>query len=314
MPNRRLNARSRSAGGFTLIELLVVIAIIAVLIGLLLPAVQKVREAARRTQCTNNLHNIGLAAHHFADTNGGFPPGYVEGPFLPLGVTIRASHGCWPFLLPYLEKQALYDKYDRNKDYSDRVNQPVVATQLPILQCPSSVETDRFVTTGAFSYGGKGACTDYAPIAEVSSFLAQRNLIQAVGNYEGAMPKNRIVPVARITDGTANTILIAEDAGRDTRWQAGHRVEDIPSFGGPWASVLNPISLWGSSEDGATPFGPCAINCTNWQAAYSFHPGGANILFADGSVHFLKSSIDIRVFARLATRGGGEIVSSSDFD
>jgi prepilin-type N-terminal cleavage/methylation domain-containing protein/prepilin-type processing-associated H-X9-DG protein len=313
MPNIRFHAHRRSLRGFTLVELLVVIAIIGVLIALLLPAVQKVREAAQRTQCANNLRNIGLALHHFADTNGGFPPGYIEGPFLPLGVTTRAFHGSWPFVLPYLEQQALYDKYDRNKDYSDPVNQPVVAKQLKILQCPAA-EADRFVTNAAFSYGGKGACTDYAPIAEVSSILADRNLIQRPQNYEGAMPRNCIVPVARITDGTSNTILIAEDAGREKRWQAGHLIEDSVSPGGPWASVLNRIIIWGSSANGVSTLGPCAINCTNRQAVYSFHPGGANILFADGSVHFLKASINIRVFAALATREGGETVSSSDID
>src|SRR5262249_15118976 len=97
--------------GFTLVELLVVIAIIAVLIGLLLPAVQKVREAANRIKCTNTLKQVGLALHQFHDENGGLPPGEVAGPFPRLGVMTTASHGSWTFLLPYLEQHLLFDMY-----------------------------------------------------------------------------------------------------------------------------------------------------------------------------------------------------------
>src|SRR5262249_33783568 len=111
MVNPALPLRGRAAPAFTLVELLVVMAIIGVLIALLLPAVQKVRAAANRAACSNNLHNIGLALHNFENTRGAFPPGAVIGPCLPAGVTTRATHGGWPFLLPYLEQQALYNQY-----------------------------------------------------------------------------------------------------------------------------------------------------------------------------------------------------------
>jgi prepilin-type processing-associated H-X9-DG protein len=111
-----------------------------------------------------------------------------------------------------------------------------------------------------------------------------------------------------ITDGTANTLLAAEDAGRPKAWRAGREAPGAFALGGAWASNGNKVVISGSSADGATLTGPCAINCTNNQQPYSFHPGGANFLFADGSVHFLRAGVDIRVLAALATRAGSEVV------
>src|SRR6516164_9853344 len=128
---------------FTLIELLVVIAIIGVLIVLLLPAVQKVREAAKRVKCSSNLRNIGLALHNFESTNGRFPPGAAHGPFPSGGVTNSSLHGWVAFLLPYLEQQALYDQYrwDQNGGGGSEYVGPG-HVQLKILQCPSA-QADR---------------------------------------------------------------------------------------------------------------------------------------------------------------------------
>src|SRR5262249_43500690 len=148
---------------FTLIELLVVIAIIAVLIGLLLPAVQQVREAANRAKCLSNLKNLGLALHQFHDTRGWFPPGQTVGPFPPAGVAGKANPGWGAFVLPYLDQQALAQMYRWDKYQYAPENQPVSSTPLKIMQCPSA-EPDRFMTHGVYSYGGKGACTDYAAI------------------------------------------------------------------------------------------------------------------------------------------------------
>src|SRR5260370_37762454 len=129
--------------GFTVLELLVVIAIIAVLIGLLVPAVQKVREAANRTACANNLKNLGLALHNYHDTFKKFPPGAV-GPFggFPQFAGLK-HHGLGTYLLPYLEQQALAGQYRWDVSWFDPPNQPVVTTPLKIWQCPSA-ETDPF--------------------------------------------------------------------------------------------------------------------------------------------------------------------------
>jgi prepilin-type processing-associated H-X9-DG protein/prepilin-type N-terminal cleavage/methylation domain-containing protein len=294
---------------FTLIELLVVLAIIAVLIGLLLAAVQRVREAANRIKCGSNLKNVGLALHNFENTHGRFPPGGVEGPFRPAGVMNDTYHGWGPFLLPYLEQQGLANRYRWDKDFSDPANQPTLTLHLKILQCPSA-EQDRYVTASDFdnwSYGGKGACTDYAPVWEVDRGLAARGLIDRVGNYQGALPVNFMARVADLSDGTSVTILVTEDAGRPRLWRVGRQLQG-PVGGCPWSGWPNGITLMGSTVDGVNRPGPCAVNCTNDHEVYSFHPGGANALFADGSVHFLKAGMDIRVLAGLMTRAGGEVV------
>ncbi len=310
--------RTSSRSGFTLIELLVVIAIIAILIGLLVPAVQKVREAANRMACANNLKQIGLALHGYLDTHRKFPPGSVIGAFPEVGVTTPdARHGVFPFLLPFLEQQPLYNQYHWPVGYNDPANQWAVGTHLRILQCPSA-EPDRLVTEAEFpdawSGGRKSACSDYNGIRGMDEALARPplSLIDSVGNYDGILTQNRMVRVAEIKDGLSNTILVTEVAGRPMLWRAGRLVPGAYSDGSSWATP-GLLHGQGSTSNGATHLGPCAINCTNDREVYSFHPGGANTVFADGSVHFLRASIDIRIFARLVTRGGGEVVSDNDF-
>jgi prepilin-type N-terminal cleavage/methylation domain-containing protein/prepilin-type processing-associated H-X9-DG protein len=289
--------------GFTLVELLVVIAIIAVLIGLLLPAVQMVREAANRMACANNLKNLGLALHNYHSDHGKFPPG---------GVTTPTLHGWGAFILLYIEQQPLANLYRWDLSHHEVPNQPVAATPLKIFQCPSA-ESDRFMTfSGWAEKGTRGACSDYAPVNQVSPELADLDLIDRVPLYEGVMPINRMVRLVEISDGTANTILVTECAGRPRQWRVGWRGPDQTVGGCPWTGHANSLTIRGSAPDGVTRPGPCAVNCTNLEV-YSFHPAGANAVFADGSVHFLKQTIDIRVLARLATRAGGEVVLDGDY-
>src|SRR5713101_1571555 len=311
--------------GFTLIELLVVIAIIAVLIGLLLAAVQKVREAANRTACANNLKNIGLALHNYHDTYGRLPPGAV-GPFgsFPQFAGLK-HHGLGTYLLPYLEQDALYRDYCWDASWFDSQNQRVVKTQLKIWQCPSA-ESNRFedgtlptvTPPPMLPYKGTAACGDYAGMSRVDAELARRGLIDPPngprdeqGNYGGVFPVNHTIRLTDIPDGTSYTIMMAECAGRPQLWQGRKPVSDKWLLGGAWAS-RNLLLVKGATPDGTAFYGTCAINCTNNREVYSFHPGGANVVYADGSVHFLRADIDIRVFARLATRAGGEVVVGAD--
>jgi prepilin-type N-terminal cleavage/methylation domain-containing protein/prepilin-type processing-associated H-X9-DG protein len=300
----------RPRQGFTLIELLVVMAIIAVLIGLLLPAVQKVREAANRMSCSSNLKQIGLALHNFHDAHGKFPPGLVLGPNREAGVLTTATHGNGPFLLPYIEQQALAAQYDWQLDWFHWDNQPVVRTPLKALQCPSA-ERDRLLTNFDPMMGGKvGACSDYAGIREVPQAMVDRGYVDPRTNRDSVFMINSATRIADITDGTSNTVLYTEIAGRPQVWRAGRPVPGELIHGAPWASRN---VIWSTAPDRGTPPWPCAINCTNQYEIYSFHTGGANAVFADGSVHFLKADIDIRILAALVTRAGEEVVSAGDY-
>jgi prepilin-type N-terminal cleavage/methylation domain-containing protein/prepilin-type processing-associated H-X9-DG protein len=312
--------------GFTLIELLVVIAIIAVLIGLLVPAVQKVRETASRMQCQNNLKQLGQALHNYHGTHGTFPPGAV-GPLTPAFPQYLhlKHHGLGTYLLEYLEQDALARKYRREVSWFDPPNQPVVNTPLTIWQCPSAPPNrimDGSLPTVAppppDSFNGTAVCGDYAGMGGIDGGLALTNLIDPPGgprnergHFEGAFEINQTRRLADMRDGTTTTILMAECAGRPQRWQGRRLVPNSLLSGGPWASRN---LLWGkgATQDGAAFYGPCAVNCTNEREVYSFHTGGANIVLADGSVKFMSEDLGIRVFAKLVTRDGGEIVSGSE--
>jgi|GEM_PF-2272122 len=182
------------------------------------------------------------------------------------------------------------------------------------------------MTFGSWGLNGtRGACTDYAPIGGVSPVLADMELIDPVGLYEGVMPINRMVRLDEITDGASNTILVTECAGRPRHWRVGQAGPEPTQAhhvgGGPWTGGSNGLVIQGSPFDGGSLVvtqtlgepGPCALNCTNNFQVYSFHTGGALAVFADGSVHFLKAGMSIRVLARLATRAGGEVVSADDY-
>lgn len=260
---------------FTLIELLVVLAILGVLLGLILSAVQRARESAARAECQDHLRNLGLAALNYESAMGRLPPGAVHGPFAPLGVPDGVSHGPWPALLGYLEQDALASRYHFDLSFDNPANQSVVMARLKILECPNA-PPNRMADWGS----GQGGVTDYAPF-DVSPFLVDIGLIDPATSYAGPMPGNGMVRMTDITDGTSNTILLAEASGRP---------------GAPWSSPETMLSLkqfFGGSG--------------------GLHWGGSHACMADGSVHFLSSSLGLRELARLATRAGGEVLHGDEF-
>jgi prepilin-type N-terminal cleavage/methylation domain-containing protein/prepilin-type processing-associated H-X9-DG protein len=306
--------------GFTLVELLVVIAIIGVLVALLLPAVQAARESARRSQCSNNLKQMGLAVHNFHDTYGKLPSSDRPN----TTVTVRSSG--LTFLLPFIEQQVMFDKYDQTKNWSHADNLPITSKQVKTYQCPSSPEPLRLDGDPQPNWNGNiVAVTDYGPTISVDQRLKAAGLVDEAD--VGLLQKNATARFADCTDGLSNTVMYGESAGRPQIYRKGKKVGTVPTQkvnGGGWSRAANDFSIDGSSYDGTSFPGPCAINCANGEdvgntfpfpyyqgegssEVYAFHPGGAMFAFGDGSVRFLSQSIDIRDFARQVTRARGEV-------
>lgn len=320
-----MNNKTRDA--FTLIELLVVIAIIAILIGLLLPAVQKVREAAARMSCQNNLKQIGLAYQNFHTQNGFFPPGAVRSPatgtlnpaYRKLGISVNGVNHSWAiFLLPYLEQSNLYTQYNLSSSWSNPVNATVVGTQIKTFLCPTVPDPSNRICLPTISgVVINAAVSDYAPNNSTSATLETAGLTDAcVGVMREGVLKvqsgtsSQLRSIPEITDGTSNTLMLSECAGRPGSWQFGKMVSATSGTDGGWADDNSEYITHGSMTNSTTAPGPCHTNCHNSNEVYSFHSGGANHIFADGSVHFITESIDIRLFVKFVTMRAGDITPS----
>ena len=298
--------RRRTA--FTLIELLVVIAIIAILIGLLLPAVQKVREAAARATCQNNMKQFGLALHNYESTNGKLPASRVS----VGGVTKFRS---WtPLALTYVEQDNVGRLWDLTKKWNVAPNLTTSQTSFKLFTCPSAPSTRIPPASGPVL--GLG---DYGSTNAVRRRFYTANLIPnfpvpgtAPGDEaNGVLVKEMDTTILSITDGTSNSIMIAEDAGRPGLVQKGKASNISTGDGWGWADPD-----CGFSIDGVIPGvigttwvtgGQCIMNCTNDSELYSFHTGGINVTLADGSVRFIRDSIAPATLAALITRDAGDI-------
>jgi len=311
MPHRNLSARQR---GFTLIELLVVIAIIAILIALLLPAVQQAREAARRTQCKNNLKQIGLAMHNYHDVYNRFPTHIIAtwGSFGPRWGTFDWRKGFHAQILPYMDQAPLANQYNDNEGYWHPSNADAVATIIPAYSCPSTPGSprvdERMTTQNGTDFTFQAASTDYNTIRGWwAPALPKPN-----GDDYGSNPlfyEDLQSRIRDITDGTSNTIVVGEMAGQPDYWANGQKQSGPnPSENGFWAGGHGEW-INSSSADGLTEgVGTCLINCNNAGNFYSFHTGGAHFVFADGAVRFVSENVDAFTFSR-ALEGDDGVVA-----
>jgi prepilin-type N-terminal cleavage/methylation domain-containing protein/prepilin-type processing-associated H-X9-DG protein len=323
---------------FTLIELLVVIAIIAVLLALLLPAVQRVREAGNRTTCQNNLKQIALAAQNYHGALGRFPPGATPTP---------AQASVLVLLLPYLEQDNTYRQFDFSRDvYADPVNAPGRAQQVPIFLCPSDPSQGSYKDLAGNISGKSNYAANLGPHGwwkeQSGGQIKDRSL-------NGVFAMNSKTRLTDITDGSSNTLLFAEVKRGAS---PGHDSLDVTVLmssdwnKSPYNPAINPNNLAPAAAcnnaTGSTlnftglqyyrgffttafythtvppnsPNRDCICYLTFDQghvAARSYHPGGLNVALADGSVRFLSDAISLSTWKSLGTRSGGEPISAGDF-
>lgn len=302
--------------GFTLVELLVVIAIISTLVGLLLPAVQAAREAARRVRCQNNMRQMGLALHQFHDAFRVFPAsGWTRsGPGNPQGRFV----GWQAIVLPMLEQQTVLVSYDRGSDWWATGNLTQGAVGLPVYRCPSS-PIDPQINFAAAKYPRPAldlelplAPSDYAALMGIRANINPA-LYSTSDTTRGVMHRNSKVRFADILDGTSHSIMVTECTARPQVYrQRVQRAELVNDQGYGWIDSEGGFSLDGSSADGVLQglgpiLTPVAINATNENEPYSFHGGGCYLLFADSHVSFVSETTELAIVAALTTRAGGEV-------
>ena len=320
-----MNARRwrRNRFGFTLIELLVVIAIIAILIALLLPAVQQAREAARRTQCRNNLKQIGLALHNYLDTTASVIPRGVNHPSGPGCCCVtdngEVGHTIHTMLLPYMDQAPLYNRINFNVQAQNTANQAIWETPISGFVCPSAIAPPRIGSwptarhhnyPAAGTAHGYGLCGVHGADTTNGIFASRWGLINrgtdGILGTADDVPVGRPMRMATISDGLSNTMAFSEFASDQPGSLPAATSHPygfswfIPYFGSSQFSILR----------NATPNNPAPTYSTthNWGTARSAHEGGVHALLMDGGVRFISENIDGGTWVALGTPLTGEVL------
>ncbi len=311
----RPSPQHRSPRAFTLIELLVVIAIIGVLVALLLPAVQSAREAARRTGCTNNLKQFGLAMHNYHASHETFPPAYITALGAdPDSPETGPGWGWGVMILAELEQRPLYNAVNFGLAITDAGSATARTASLAVFLCPSDVGSGRVTVTDG---SGRVILSDLSAGQYVAS-AGQLEPDEYPASNNGVFYRNSRNGLREITDGSSTTMILGERSRNvaDATW-----VGAIPGVSlctnprwpvrecGPASTMV--LSHTGSAGTGTiyVPNSKSSMVDDYW----SFHPGGCNFLFGDGSVRFIKESVNPAIFSYLSTRAGGEVVGSDQF-
>jgi prepilin-type N-terminal cleavage/methylation domain-containing protein/prepilin-type processing-associated H-X9-DG protein len=337
--------RTRRSLGFTLVELLVVIAIIGILVALLLPAIQAAREAARRTQCTNKMKQLGLAVLNYESARKTLPLAYTpsytggqaSGACGSSGTYNNApnnmeSHFVLSFILPYMEQQAIYDRIDFKRDWYDTtnpnskgyVNRDAASVDIPDFLCPSTDDRPGTFTTDYFvivDINDANYCNDVEGGAKLTN---QKRSREKLASMLTDLPN----PIRKVSDGMSKTIMLIESVGRPNLYDKSKRqyaqMWDPSSAGGgdrampgqatsskgtdyQWADD-RVYALWGTNFGGKCPL-TSIMNCDNYSEPYSFHSGGCNILMGDGAVQFLVEDTSVDTWISMLTAAAGDTVT-----